>query len=78
MGDKMNLLKPYGGGFNCGFRVSSFEKSADNDIICLFTFIIQDKETSKKLFPNPDYVKAKKDYFDKAVKVTTTLSEYEK
>ena len=73
------ILKAHGGGFNYDFRVSEVLISqTENDINRVFTIYFPDKETSEKFFSHPEYLKAKETYFEKAVKFTTIISEYEK
>ena len=60
------------------FECRSFVKSADNDINRVFTIYFPDKETSKIVFPDLEYLKVKRACFENAVLATTTHAEYEK
>ena len=73
------ILKEHGGGFNYDFCVSEVLISqTENKINRVFTIFFPDKETAEKFFSNEDYLKVKKEYFEKAVKSTTIIAEIEK
>jgi uncharacterized protein (DUF1330 family) len=75
----MPILKDHGGGFNYDFRVSDVLISqTEHDINRVFTIYFPDKERSEQFFSNPDYLEVRKTYFDKSVKSSVIISEYER
>ncbi|WP_372655670.1 DUF1330 domain-containing protein [Halobacteriovorax sp.] len=71
------ILKMYGGGFRYDFKISETLRNEESrPINRVFAIYFENKEKMNEFFNNPDYVKAKKTYFNTSVEATTILSEY--
>lgn len=72
------ILKKFGGGFGYDFLIQETLRSASpNPINRVFTIYFKDKESMNQFFSDPEYLKAKKQYFEVSVEATTIISEYE-
>ena len=72
------LLKTYGGGFRYDFEVSKVLKSeSESNINRVFAIFFKDKESMNSFFSNPKYLRIKLEFFEKSVKETTIISEYQ-
>lgn len=73
------ILESYGGGFSYDFIVSKVLKSqTEKKINRVFVIYFSDKETSDKFFSDPEYVKVKKTFFEKAVESGLIIAEYQR
>jgi uncharacterized protein (DUF1330 family) len=72
------ILKAYGGGFRYDFWIRETLKSESSDPIDrVFAIYFQDKPGMEEFFANPDYLMAKKKFFEESVESTTIIASYE-
>lgn len=72
------ILKQYGGGFKYDFWIKETLKSdTNNPIDRVFAIYFQDKQSMEEFFANPDYLIAKKNFFEESVAATTIIASYE-
>ena len=73
------ILEVYGGEFSYDFKVSEvFLSEVSSKINRVFTINFPDNEKMEKFFSNPEYIRAKKTYFEGSVGSTIIISRYEK
>jgi uncharacterized protein (DUF1330 family) len=71
------ILHSYGGDFGYDFWIKETLKSQSSEAIDrVFTINFPNKETMEKFFSDPEYLKAKKNYFEVSVAATTIISSY--
>lgn len=72
------ILTEYGGGFRYDFWVKETLKSASSEPIDrVFAIYFKDKNAMEEFFANPDYLVAKKKFFEESVTATTIIASYE-
>ncbi|MEP5611173.1 MAG: DUF1330 domain-containing protein [Cyclobacteriaceae bacterium] len=72
------ILSDFGGDFGYDFKIAEVLRSATADTINrVFTINFPDKETMEAFFSNPEYLKAKEQFFEQSVESTTLISDYE-
>lgn len=73
------ILNSYGGGFRYDFKVSeTLKNEEERPINRVFAIFFENKEKMDEFFKNPEYLKAKAQFFDASVEATTIISEYER
>lgn len=73
------ILTRYGGGFRYDFRVGEVLKSeVDTKINRLFIIHFPDRAKKEAFFADPEYLTARKRFFEPAVSAVTILAEYER
>lgn len=73
------ILTAHGGGFRYDFKVSKTLKNEEGrPINRVFAIYFENKEKMDAFFSNPDYLKAKSQFFEVSVDATTIISEYER
>ena len=71
------LLESVGGGFRYDFKVSEILINEEGrPINRVFAIYFPNEEIFKTFFGNPDYQKARSDFFEKSVDSTTFISQY--
>ncbi|PIP91455.1 MAG: DUF1330 domain-containing protein [Bdellovibrionales bacterium CG12_big_fil_rev_8_21_14_0_65_38_15] len=74
-----SILATHGGGFRYDFKVSEILKNEEGrPINRVFAIYFENKEKMDAFFSNPDYLKAKSQFFEVSVDATTIISEYER
>lgn len=73
------LLEAHGGGFRFDFVVEKVLKTeAEHPINRVFAIYFRDRPSMEAFFSHPDYKEIKSRYFEKSVKGTTIISEYQR
>ncbi len=73
------ILATNGGCLGYDFKVSEVLLSeADEVINRVFTIRFPDSGAKESFFSDPDYIRAKEQYFEKSVSSTTVIAGYEK
>lgn len=71
------ILKRFGGGFRYDFKVAEVLKNeTGNPINRVFTIYFADQAGKDGFFSDPEYKKAKEQFFEKSVSATTIIAEY--
>lgn len=72
------ILEKFGGGFRYDFTIAEvLKKETDNPINRVFIIFFADQASKDSFFSDPEYKKAKEHFFEKSVKATTIIAEYE-
>lgn len=72
------ILEQFSGGFRYDFWIKETLRSASpNPIDRVFAIYFKNKESMGLFFSDPNYLEAKKRFFDASVEATTIISEYE-
>ena len=73
------ILKRYGGGFRFDFVVGKVLRSeASHEINRVFTIYFKDLGSKNGFFSDPEYKTVKEKFFERSVKNTTIISQYER
>lgn len=73
------ILELHGGGFRYDFKVSEVLKNEEGrPINRVFAIYFESKERMNDFFSDPDYLKAKSQYFEISVDATTIISGYQR
>lgn len=73
------ILKKYDGGFRYDFWIDEVLKNeSGKKINRVFAIYCKDKESMDDFFGHPDYLIAKKKYFESSVGDITIISEYDR
>ncbi|MCO5168230.1 MAG: DUF1330 domain-containing protein [Planctomycetes bacterium] len=73
------LLVEHGGGFRYDFVVSQvLATESDPEINRVFAIFFRDRGSMDAFFERPDYLAIKREHFERAVKTTTIIAEYER
>jgi len=73
------ILVSYEGGFRYDFKVSETLKNEEGrPINRVFAIYFGNKNKMDEFFKNPEYLKAKSQFFDASVESTTIISQYER
>ena len=73
------ILERYGGGFRYDFKIGEvLRKETASPINRVFTIHFRDRRSRDGFFSDPDYQKAKRQFFESSVSATTILAEYER
>ncbi len=73
------LLKQHDGGFRFDFVVSKvLQSESDKNINRVFAIYFKDRDSKDAFFSHPDYKVMKANFFERSVKTTTIIAEYER
>lgn len=73
------ILDLYGGGFGYDFKIAETLRSETPEIINrVFTIYFPDSHKMDQFFSDPEYLKAKEQFFEVSVASTTIIAGYEK
>jgi uncharacterized protein (DUF1330 family) len=71
------LLTMHGGGFRYDFKVNEVLKNEEGkQINRVFTIFFESESRMESFFSNEEYLKIKKEFFEKSVGATTIISQY--
>ena len=73
------LLAAHGGAFRFDFKIAEVLKSSsDHPINRVFALQFADRERQEAFFANPEYRRIRATYFDRSVRGTTVIAEYDR
>ncbi len=71
------ILQQYGGGFGYDFKIAEVLKSeVEEPINRVFSIYFKDEEAMNAFFSNEEYLKIKKQFFEKSVSAVTNIASY--
>jgi uncharacterized protein (DUF1330 family) len=73
------ILRRFGGGFRYDFKIAeTLRAETTSPINRVFTIHFRDRQSRDGFFSDPEYRKAKEQFFASSVSDTTILAEYER